>query len=247
MHYRGAPAAGAGAGVARHMPSSVFRMCNQGEQRSASHYIGVMASHVDEEEKSGKALDDWIDEAVAAGKGWSDEERDRYLQGLRDSEYELPLFADSVDEMDPDIVSGLQELRDEEPPDILAEAAKARGNESFKTAVTVRNRVYYREALKQYSDAIAFAKKATENELDVECTSRMRQLQSIAHANCAACNLALKNYGLVKRDCRHALEFDSGNLKACYRLAKVGGSASAASRGVTNFSSVPGKPCAEAA
>ena len=83
-------------------------------------------------------------------------------------------------------------------------------------------------------------------EMDVECTRRMRQLQSIAHANCAACNLALKNYGLVKRDCRHALEFDGGNLKACYRLAKVGGSASAASRGVTNLTSVPGKPCAEA-
>ena len=180
-----------------------------------------MASHVGvhEEEKrgSGETLDDWIDEAVAAGKGWSDEERDRYLQGLRDSEYELPLFADSVDEMDPDIVSGLQELRDEEPPEILAEAAKARGNESFKTAVTVRNRVYYREALKQYSDAIAFAKR------------------SVAHANCAACNLALKNYGLVKRDCRHALEFDGGNLKACYRLAKVGASMSAASRGDTDF------------
>lgn len=198
-----------------------------------------MASHVGvhEEEKrgSGETLDDWIDEAVAAGKGWSDEERDRYLQGLRDSEYELPLFADSVDEMDPDIVSGLQELRDEEPPEILAEAAKARGNESFKTAVTVRNRVYYREALKQYSDAIAFAKRATENELDEECASRMRQLQSVAHANCAACNLALKNYGLVKRDCRHALEFDGGNLKACYRLAKVGASMSAASRGDTDF------------
>ena len=203
--------------------------------RTVSELQSVMASHVDEEEKSGKALDDWIDEAVAAGKGWSDEERDRYLQGLRDSEYELPLFADSVDEMDPDIVSGLQELRDEEPPEILAEAAKARGNESFKTAVTVRNRVYYREALKQSSDAIAFAKRATENELDEECASRMRQLQSVAHANCAACNLALKNYGLVKRDCRHALEFDGGNLKACYRLAKVGASMSAASRGDTDF------------
>ena len=94
-----------------------------------------MASHVDEEEKSGKALDDWIDEAVAAGKGWSDEERDRYLQGLRDSEYELPLFADSVDEMDPDIVSGLQELRDEEPPDILAEAAKAEAAVAQSAAV----------------------------------------------------------------------------------------------------------------
>ena len=146
-----------------------------------------MASHVGvhEEEKrgSGETLDDWIDEAVAAGKGWSDEERDRYLQGLRDSEYELPLFADSVDEMGPDIVSGLQELRDEEPPEILAEAAKARGNESFKTAVTVRNRVYYREALKQYSDAIAFAKRATENELDEECASSNRwRMRTVQHA-----------------------------------------------------------------
>ena len=55
----------------------------------------------------------------------------------------------------------------------------------------------------------------------LDCGPRMRQLQSVIYSNRAACNLALRNHGLVKQDCRLCLELDPKNVKACYRLAKV--------------------------
>ena len=62
--------------------------------------------------------------------GWDPEARAAFLASLDDDEApELPLLAESVDEMDPAMVEALMQLRDGgEPPSELAVDAKERGN-----------------------------------------------------------------------------------------------------------------------
>ncbi len=61
--------------------------------------------------------------------GWDPEARAAFLASLDDDEApELPLLAESVDEMDPAMVEALMQLRDGgEPPSELAVDAKERG------------------------------------------------------------------------------------------------------------------------
>ena len=62
--------------------------------------------------------------------GWDPAARAAFLASLDDDEApELPLLAESVDEMDPAMVEALMQLRDGgEPPSELAVDAKERGN-----------------------------------------------------------------------------------------------------------------------
>ena len=62
--------------------------------------------------------------------GWDPEARAAFLASLDDDDApELPLLAESVDEMDPAMVEALMQLRDGgEPPSELAVDAKERGD-----------------------------------------------------------------------------------------------------------------------
>ena len=62
--------------------------------------------------------------------GWDPEARAAFLASLDDDEApELPLLAESVDEMDPAMVEALMQLRDGgDPPSELAVDAKERGD-----------------------------------------------------------------------------------------------------------------------
>ena len=62
--------------------------------------------------------------------GWDPEARAAFLASLDDDEApEIPLLAESVDEMDPAMVEALMQLRDGgEPPSELAVDAKERGD-----------------------------------------------------------------------------------------------------------------------
>ena len=78
-------------------------------------------------------LESEIMSMLAAGKGWTPEERDAYLRDLSDSPYESPLFADDVSEMDPALVDALTAIRDgDDTPLESATEHKMRGNECFK-------------------------------------------------------------------------------------------------------------------
>lgn len=81
----------------------------------------------------------------------------------------------------------------------IATNFKTQGNDYFKAK-------RYREALGFYTQAIDA--KPTESDL----------LQSLL-LNRAACNLELKNFGSVLRDCSKVLSVDSKSLKALYRSA----------------------------
>ena len=142
-----------------------------------------------------------------------------FLASLDDDEApELPLLAESVDEMDPAMVEALMQLRDGgEPPSELAVDAKERGNKLFKRDASTKNRMFYREAAKEYSDGLALCVAARSEADDEEDP----QTRLTLHANRAACSLALKNYGECVKDCKAALAIDQHNAKAAYRLARA--------------------------
>ncbi len=151
--------------------------------------------------------------------GWDPAARAAFLASLDDDEApELPLLAESVDEMDPAMVEALMQLRDGgEPPSELAVDAKNRGNAHFKRAASTKNKLFYREAAKEYSDGLALCVAARSEADDEEDP----QTRLTLHANRAACSLALKNYGECVKDCKAALAIDQNNAKAAYRLARA--------------------------
>lgn len=141
---------------------------------------------------------------------WSDAQREAFLASLDDDDNESPLLAESTDEMDPDMVEALMQLRDgDDPPEVLAEEAKKRGNKHFSTAQKTKKNMWFKEAAKEYTDGIALCRAAGAPELEATLWS-----------NRAACALGLRNFGDAKRDCHQSLKLKP-NVKALYRLAKA--------------------------
>lgn len=161
-------------------------------------------------------------EKLVKTKGWSADDRRSYLDKLHDGP-ELPLFADAGDEMDPRLIEALAHLKyDGEEPEDLAEQAKIDGNKNYKTAVQRKRKMYYREAVKHYTEGCLHCLKALEKkDLTSEKKQEVHEMFSALLSNRAACNLVLKNYGSVKRDCGDAIRFVPTNVKAHFRQAKA--------------------------
>ena len=106
---------------------------------------------------------------------------------------------------------------DDESPAELAVKAKENGNKNFKRAAQIKKKLYFKEALKHYTEGCLHTMKARE----LEDTPDLRDLHATLLCNRAACNLPLKNFGSVKRDCTDALKLAPGNVKAYFRRAKV--------------------------
>mmetsp|Transcript_42625 Transcript_42625/g.86176 ORF Transcript_42625/g.86176 Transcript_42625/m.86176 type:complete len:514 (+) Transcript_42625:109-1650(+) len=198
----------------------------------ASSMLGLLGSAIEEaDEESEKnrreeGLLDEIEKMVKQGKGWSDEKRRDYLDKLHEGP-ELPLFSDSVDEMDPRLVEALAELKyDGEEPEQMAEAAKYDGNKDYMTAVKLKRKMYYRQALNHYTEGCLHALKAqqkvgTEKQLSEEKAAELNALFSTLLSNRAACHLVLKNFGSAKRDCGDSVRMVPNNTKAYFRKAKA--------------------------
>jgi hypothetical protein len=161
-------------------------------------------------------------EKLVKEKGWSADERRTYLDKLHEGP-ELPLFADSADEMDPRLIEALAHLKyDGEEPEDLAEQSKIDGNKNFKTAAARKRKMYYREAVKHYTEGCLHCLKALEKkDMPPEKIQEVNELFSALLSNRAACNLVLKNFGSVKRDCGDAIRFVPTNVKAHFRKAKA--------------------------
>ncbi|KAL4241503.1 TTC4 family protein [Abortiporus biennis] len=112
-----------------------------------------------------------------------------------------PLFMKSLpeDAMDDPVISALQSLAHEGTPDEVADNFKDQGNDYFRGK-------RYREALGFYTQGVDA--KPTDNVL----------LEALL-CNRAACNLELKNYGNVLKDCSKALSLNAKCSKAYYRSA----------------------------
>ncbi|TFK43292.1 40S ribosomal protein S7 [Crucibulum laeve] len=113
----------------------------------------------------------------------------------------IPLFMKSLPSEDSDnaALAALQSLAYEGTPDEIAQNFKEQGNDYFKGK-------RYREAIGFYTQGVDA--KPTDN-----------TIMEALLCNRAACNLELKNYGSVLRDCSSALTLNEKSSKAYYRSA----------------------------
>ncbi|OBZ76696.1 Hsp70/Hsp90 co-chaperone CNS1 [Grifola frondosa] len=111
----------------------------------------------------------------------------------------IPLFMKSLpsEGADDTAISALQSLAYEGTPDEIAQNFKDQGNDYFKGR-------RYREAHGFYSQGI-----------DAKPTDQM--ILEALLCNRAACNLELKNYGSVLKDCSKAISINPRSSKAYYR------------------------------
>ncbi|KAJ3857162.1 40S ribosomal protein S7 [Lentinula lateritia] len=124
------------------------------------------------------------------------------LQARLDSFDSIPLFMRSLPDDNPaenSTLAALQSLAHEGTSDEIAENFKEQGNDYFKG--------------KRYRDAIGFYTQGIDAKPDNS------SLLEALLCNRAACNLALKNYGSVLRDCSKALGQNPKSSKAYYRSA----------------------------
>mmetsp|Transcript_14266 Transcript_14266/g.42544 ORF Transcript_14266/g.42544 Transcript_14266/m.42544 type:complete len:427 (+) Transcript_14266:320-1600(+) len=150
---------------------------------------------------------------------WSPEERQAFLDSLNDDDApEQPLLAENLDEMDPSMLEALMQLRDgDEPLSELASDAKDRGNAKYKRAVQTKNKMFYREAAREYGDGLALCKAS-----EVEADEPLPAMKATLYGNRAQCSLALRNFGEAIKDCRFALAIDGEHQPKCaYRLARA--------------------------
>ncbi|KAJ3569356.1 hypothetical protein NP233_g5103 [Leucocoprinus birnbaumii] len=120
-----------------------------------------------------------------------------FLAGFDD----VPLFMKSLPDEDTEntALSALQSLAYEGTPDEIALNFKEQGNEYFKG--------------KRYREALGFYKQG------VEAKPEDKTILEALLCNTAACNLELKNYGSVLRDCSKAISNNEKCSKAYYRSA----------------------------
>ncbi|KAG1756045.1 40S ribosomal protein S7 [Suillus lakei] len=112
-----------------------------------------------------------------------------------------PLFMKSLpsEASDDPVIQALQSLAFEGTPDEIAQNFKEQGNDYFKGK-------RHREAISFYTQGI-----------DAKPSDLV--LHEALLCNRAACNLELKNYGSVLRDCSKALTMNAKSSKAYYRSA----------------------------
>ena len=125
---------------------------------------------------------------------------------------QIPLFMTELPENAENNIQlqALQELLYEGTPEEIAENFREQGNERYKEAGKETKK---RSAL--FKDAVMFYSKGLEQSgITVELTTTLL-------LNRAAANMALQNYGLVKKDCLAVLEKEAENVKARMRLAKA--------------------------
>ncbi|KAK2459612.1 hypothetical protein APHAL10511_008367 [Amanita phalloides] len=111
----------------------------------------------------------------------------------------IPLFMKSLpsEETDNSALAALQSLAHDGTPDEVAQNFKEQGNDCFKG--------------KRYRDALGFYTQG------IDAQSTDPELREALMCNRAACNLELKNYGSVLRDCSKVLGANPRCSKAYYR------------------------------
>lgn len=127
---------------------------------------------------------------------------------------QIPLFMTELPENAEDNIQlqALQQLLYEGTPEEVANNFREQGNERYKEAVTEKEA---KKKLVLLRDAVMFYSKGLEQ------STLSEELRVTLLLNRAAANMAMQNYGLVKRDCLTVLGKEVGNAKARVRLAKA--------------------------
>ncbi|TYZ58612.1 hypothetical protein PybrP1_004359 [[Pythium] brassicae (nom. inval.)] len=157
-----------------------------------------------------------VDIEIDESKLWDPVERQAYMDALP----EMSLFEDHILEGDV-MAEAIQALIEEgETAESLALHWKNRGNKAFADAK--RNRQYFPDAIKFYTDALAYALKALALPAEERDASfDMPELTSVIYNNRAAVHLELRNYASCRSDAALAIRYDPTAVKAYYRGAKA--------------------------
>jgi len=214
------------------------RLLNQMEEEK-KRWDEESAKNNDAVDETDVLLSKAIELAIEQGRGWKEGEKEEYMRkiGLFDDDYLPPIFATTQEDLDR---SGMKEaftslLYDDPPAQMMLELKK-KGNAAFQNGKhnVAKNYQYYRDAVNHYYEAISWAEKVEPNRLPTDgegkeinneelifTDDQLRDLKSNLYANAAMAHLQLKNWGHVRDDSKKALEFNSSNIKAIYRLAKA--------------------------
>ena len=176
-----------------------------------------------------------INLALEQGRGWSPGEKEAYLEKILDDDYIPPIFANTVEEVEK---SGLQEaftslIYDDENPTSLMLQFRKKGNDCFANGKrnAVKNKSYYREAINHWYEAFAWAEKIQPMQMgdfaqadtdDPTYTeTELNEVKSTICSNIAFAHLMLCNWGYVRNESKKAIQYNTNNVKAYYRLAKA--------------------------
>lgn len=188
----------------------------------------------EDEDEQDRVLSQAIELAIQQGRGWGPGEKEAYLEKILADDFIPPLFATSQEELEK---SGLQDaftslIYDGESPTRLMLQFRKKGNEAFANGKRneTGNVQYYRDAINHYQEALSWALKIEPMQLgdlaqadtdDPTYTEReLDQERATIASNIALMHLQLKNWGHASKEAKRALQFDSQNVKAWYRLAK---------------------------
>eukprot|EP00938_MAST-03A_sp_MAST-3A-sp1_P000591 g591.t1 len=158
----------------------------------------------------------------ANAREWDDDEKDEYLEDLRNEP--CPLWMDEEELAEArrkgnKKLKALEEMIYDQDPDVLADQFREQGNDYFK-----RGKKCWEGAVKCYTDGIEQAKKGLSDEEflkeEEEREETLKGLLAKLYSNRALVNLKLKNYRWVIADCQDAVKLDPANPKNYYRAAK---------------------------
>ena len=130
----------------------------------------------EESVSDGGAIDGFalaMEQTLREGKGWkSPADREAYLKKITDDDAPLPaLFCSSQSDLEqlPDMAEAFSQLLlENETPVTMMHKAKGKGNEAFATGQRneAKNIQYYRQAINDYNEALAWAEKVVAVEID---------------------------------------------------------------------------------
>jgi hypothetical protein len=191
-----------------------------------------------QEDHLGKLLSNAIDNALTNARGWDSEEaKQEYIDGLLDDDFLPPIFCESQEELQKSgMTEAFSSLLFEEPPATYVKDFKTQGNTNFALGKKSQasNKQYYRDAVRDYHQALIWADRVElveedfvkptegkESEYDYYTAAQILEVKSTLYANAAMAHLQIKNAGHARDACRKSLKENPLNLKAHYRLAKA--------------------------
>jgi tetratricopeptide (TPR) repeat protein len=200
----------------------------------------------DDPDDGDRMLQEAIDMAIKNGKGWAPGEKEEYMKKILDDDYIPPMFCSSQEELEKTgLAEAFSSLQFDDDPAITMKVCKKKGADAFMDGKRnmAKNIQYYRTAINDYYDAVAWASriepiehrqahnKGEDDKKDEALKKReatfeeykeaeIDEMKSTLYSNAALCHIQLKNWGHAKTDSTKAVTFDHSNVKALYRLAK---------------------------
>lgn len=194
----------------------------------------------DDQDETDALLSQAIELAIENGKGWKDGEKEEYMKRITDDDFLPPLFATTQEDIEKSgMAEAFSSLQYDDPPVIMMEQAKKKGNEAFVNGKknVAKNVQYYRDAVNAYYESFFWAEKVDTVEEDYTppvddkgerlddipfyTQKQLDDYKSTLCTNASTAHAQIKNWGYVRDQSSKALEFNKANIKAWFRLAQA--------------------------